>query len=273
MLLAPEAVLGARYQLLSRIAVGGMGEVWRAQDTVLRREVAVKVLKPEFTGDPEFLSRFRAEARHTAALTHRGIAGVFDYGEASADGADGAEGTDTAYLVMELVEGDPLSTILAREGRLSTGRALDIVSQTARALQAAHDAGVIHRDVKPGNVLVQPDGAVKITDFGIARLVNAAPVTATGMVMGTAYYLSPEQATGRPVTPASDIYSLGVVGYEALAGHRPFVAENPLGIALMHVNTAPPPMPVDVPPAARARSSPTPCQQEHPRPLDQVAPP
>ncbi|MDP9240311.1 MAG: serine/threonine protein kinase [Actinomycetota bacterium] len=249
MLLAPEAVLGARYQLISRIAVGGMGEVWRAHDTVLKREVAVKVLKPELTGDPEFLRRFRAEARHTAGLTHRGIASVFDYGEAS---TDGAEGTDTAYLVMELVEGEPLSTILAREGRLSTERTLDIVGQTARALQAAHDAGVIHRDVKPGNVLVQTNGRVKITDFGIARLVDAAPVTATGMVMGTAHYLSPEQAAGQPVTPASDVYSLGVVGYEALAGQRPFAADNPLGVALLHVNAAPPPLPDDLTPAARA---------------------
>jgi len=249
MLLAPDVSLGARYTLRSRIAVGGMGEVWRAADTMLHREVAIKVLKGDLSGDPAFLDRFRAEARHTAALAHPGIASVFDYGEATADGSDQ---TDTAYLVMELIDGEPLSALLAREGKLSPDQALDVLAQTARALAAAHVAGVIHRDVKPGNILIQPDGTVKITDFGIARVINAAPVTATGMVMGTSYYLSPEQAAGQLVTPVSDVYSLGVVGYEALSGRRPFVGDNPLAVAMMHVREEPAPLPAEVAERARA---------------------
>ena len=200
MVLAPDVSLGSRYRLLSRIAVGGMGEVWRAEDTVLGRAVAVKVLRSELTSDQTFLDRFRAEARHAAALAHPGIASVYDYGEVASPGADRP---DTAFLVMELVDGEPLSALLAREQQLPADRTLDILAQTAAALGAAHAVGVIHRDVKPGNILIRPDGQVKITDFGIARAVNAAPVTATGLVMGTAYYLSPEQAAGQPVTPAS----------------------------------------------------------------------
>lgn len=249
MLLAPDVSLGSRYTLRSRVAVGGMGEVWRAEDTVLHREVAVKVLKSDLSGDPTFLDRFRAEARHTAALAHPGIASVFDYGEAT---TDGSEQTNTAYLVMELIDGEPMSALLARDGRLSPDQALDILAQTAQALGAAHAAGVIHRDVKPGNILIRPDGTVKITDFGIARAVNAAPVTATGMVMGTSYYLSPEQAGGQLVTPASDLYSLGVVGYEALTGHRPFTGDNPLAVAMMHIREEPAALPSDVPGPARA---------------------
>ncbi|MGB9378330.1 MAG: serine/threonine-protein kinase, partial [Mycobacteriales bacterium] len=249
MLLAPDVTLGSRYTLRSRIAVGGMGEVWRAEDTVLHREVAVKVLKGDLSGDPSFLDRFRAEARHTAALAHPGIANVFDYGEAT---TEGSEQTDLAYLVMELIDGEPMSALLGREQRLPADQALDILAQTALALAAAHAAGVIHRDVKPGNIMIRPDGTVKITDFGIARAVNAAPVTATGMVMGTSFYLSPEQASGQLVTPASDVYSLGVVGYEALSGYRPFAADSPLTVAMMHIRDDPPPLPDDVPPAARA---------------------
>ncbi len=249
MALAADVSLGSRYHLISQIAVGGMGEVWRAEDTVLNREVAVKVLRGDLAGDPSFLERFRAEARHAAGLAHPGIASVYDYGEVASEGAREA---DTAYLVMALIDGEPLSAMLAREGRLPADRSLDILAQTARALEAAHVAGVIHRDVKPGNLLLQPDGAVKITDFGIARAVNAAPVTATGMVMGTAYYLSPEQAASRPVAPTSDVYSLGVVGYEMLAGRRPFAGDNPVAVAMMHIRDQPPPLPDDVPPAARA---------------------
>src|SRR3954447_18516516 len=188
MSLAPELTIADRYTLVQRIAVGGMGEVWRAQDSVLERDVAVKVLKEEFAADPTFLQRFRNEARHTAALSHPGIANVFDYGEVG----------DMAYLVMELVDGEPLSTILGRDGTLTPAATLEVVGQAGLALQAAHEAGVIHRDVKPGNILIRPDGVVKVTDFGIARVVDAAPVTQTGMVVGTAAYLSPEQASGRP---------------------------------------------------------------------------
>ena len=231
--------LNDRYRLTERIATGGMGEVWRARDEVLDRDVAVKVLKHEYSDDATFLERFRAEARHTAALAHPGIAGVFDYGE-----VDG-----TAYLVMELVRGNPLSAILTTDGRLSNERTLDVVAQTARALEAAHAAGVIHRDVKPGNILVCPDGTVKITDFGIARAADAVPLTHTGVVMGTAHYVSPEQANGAPVTFASDVYSLGVVMYECLAGRRPFEADTPVGIAMAHLYEDPLALPDDVPDA------------------------
>ncbi|WP_169983989.1 serine/threonine-protein kinase [Microbispora sp. H10836] len=232
-----ETVLGGRYRLTSPIAAGGMGEVWRADDELLGREVAIKLLGRHVADDATFRDRFRSEARITAALTDPGIAQVFDYGE-----TDGL-----AYLVMELVRGEPLSAILTRNGVLGPDVTLDIVQQTARGLYAAHRAGVIHRDVKPGNLLVTEDGQVKITDFGIARALEAAPLTATGLILGTAQYVSPEQASGTTLTPASDIYSLGVVAYECLAGRPPFTAETPVALALRHLNDTPPPLPGTVP--------------------------
>lgn len=189
-MLTTGQLLADRYRLTRRIAVGGMGEVWEAADDRLDRRVAVKVLKAELSGDPEFLHRFRVEARMTASLNHPGIASVHDYGE-TASIADGPE--DTAYLVMELVEGEPLATIISR-GRLTADVTLDLLEQTGNALQAAHERGLVHRDVKPGNIMVTPSGKVKITDFGIAKAVDAAPVTRSGMVMGTAHYIAPEQA-------------------------------------------------------------------------------
>ncbi|MEO7122467.1 MAG: protein kinase [Lacisediminihabitans sp.] len=227
---------GGRYQLSSRIAIGGMGEVWQATDLVIGRTVAIKILKDEYLGDPGFLERFRAEARHAALVNHEGIANVFDYGE-----EDGS-----AYLVMELVPGEALSTILERERVLSTDRVLDIVAQTASALHAAHSAGLVHRDIKPGNLLITPDGRVKITDFGIARIADQVPLTATGQVMGTVQYLSPEQASGRPASPTTDIYSLGIVAYEALAGRRPFTGESQVAIAMAQINEKAPDLPVTV---------------------------
>jgi len=247
MTLSPELTLANRYRLVSRIAVGGMGEVWQAQDELLGRLVAVKVLKAEYVDDADFLERFRQEARHTAALSHPGIANVFDYGEIREAGSDSAL---TAYLVMEYVEGEPLSALLAR-GRLEPAQVLDIVGQAGLALQAAHDAGVVHRDVKPGNLLVRPDGTVKVTDFGIARAADGVPLTQTGTVLGTAYYLSPEQGSGRPVGPASDVYSLGVVAYECLAGARPFTGTNPVAVAMAHVRDQPPALADDVPAPVR----------------------
>jgi eukaryotic-like serine/threonine-protein kinase len=236
-----EYVLDGRYALIERIASGGMGEVWRGVDQILGRPVAIKLLSAVHAGDEQFRARFRAEARYAASLSHPGIARVFDYGEASPLGGP--------YLVMELVNGEPLSAILERVGRLPADVTLDIVSQAARALDAAHQAGIVHRDIKPGNLLIMADGTTKITDFGIAkaRAMESANLTATGIVMGTALYVSPEQATGSTVTGSSDVYSLGVVAYECLTGQPPFVADQPLAIAIMHKHEPVPPLPADVP--------------------------
>ena len=238
--------LSGRYRLQRLIATGGMGQVWEAVDSRLGRRVAVKVLKQEFSSDPEFLERFRAEARIVAMLNHPGIAAVHDYGETDMDG----EGR-TAYLVMELVNGEPLNSVIKRTGRLSLRHALDMLEQTGRALQVAHSAGLVHRDVKPGNILITPNGQVKLTDFGIAKAVDAAPVTQTGMVMGTAQYIAPEQALGEDATAASDVYALGVVGYEAVSGRRPFVGEGALTVAMKHIKETPAPLPADLPPNVR----------------------
>ena len=246
-MLSSGQLLAERYKLTSRIAVGGMGEVWQASDTRLDRTVAVKILKAELSGDAEFLHRFRTEARMTASLNHPGIAAVHDYGETLFDGD-----LSIAYLVMELVDGDPLAGLLAKHGRLSAEFTLDMLEQAGNALQAAHEQGLVHRDVKPGNILVTPAGQVKITDFGVAKAADAAPVTRSGMVMGTAHYIAPEQALGHPAEPASDVYSLAVCGYECLAGHRPFLSENAVTVAMMHIRDIAPPLPPDVPPAARA---------------------
>jgi serine/threonine-protein kinase len=231
-----DKLYGGRYRLKSRIAIGGMGEVWQAHDEIILRDVAIKILKPEYMGDPGFLERFRTEARHAAMVDHEGIANVFDYGEDSG----------SAFLVMELVPGDSLAKILERDKKLDDQKVLDIVAQTARALHEAHIAGLVHRDVKPGNLLITPSGEVKITDFGIARVADQVSLTATGQVMGTVQYLAPEQATGKPATPSTDIYSLGIVAYEALKGSRPFTGETQMAIAMSQINDAPPPLPSDV---------------------------
>jgi serine/threonine-protein kinase len=225
-----DNLYGGRYRLVKRIAIGGMGEVWEAKDDVILRSVAIKILKPEYMGDPGFLERFRTEARLAAKVSHEGIADVYDYGEDSGN----------AFLVMELVPGESLATILDREKSLAPNRVLDIVSQTARALNEAHMAGLVHRDIKPGNLLITPNGEVKITDFGIARVADQVSLTATGQVMGTVQYLAPEQATGKPATPSTDVYSLGVVAYEAISGKRPFTGETQMAIALAQINEPPP---------------------------------
>ena len=234
----PEAgqIYGDRYRLVDRIAIGGMGEVWRAHDEVILRDVAIKILKPEFMGDPGFLERFRVEARHAARVDHEGIADVYDYGE----------GSGSAYLVMELVSGDSLARIIEKRIRLTSVEVLSIVEQTAKALHAAHEDGLVHRDVKPGNLLITPSGKVKITDFGIARVADQVALTATGQVMGTVQYLAPEQATGKPATPSTDIYSLGIVAYEALTGKRPFTGESQMVIAMAQINDKPPAMDDDI---------------------------
>jgi eukaryotic-like serine/threonine-protein kinase len=231
------AVLDGRYELDEQVGAGGYGEVWRAVDNVLSRPVAVKLLYPGAAGQPGALARFQAEARHAGALSHQNIARVYDYGEP----ADGSP----PYLVMELVDGPSLSDVLA-SGPLDTARTMDIVAQTAAGLQAAHAAGLVHRDVKPANLLLDADGMVKITDFGIANTVGSAPVTITGQVIGTPGYLAPERVAGEQATSASDLYALGIVAYECLAGTAPF-AGTPLEIAIAHGIRPLPPLPPPVP--------------------------
>ena len=236
-----EYVLDGRYALVERIATGGMGEVWRGTDQILGRPVAIKMLSAMHADDEQFRARFRAEARYASSLSHPGITRVFDYGEHSPLGGP--------YLVMELVDGQPLSEILERYGKLDPNVVLDIVAQAARALDTAHQAGIVHRDIKPGNLLIMADGTTKITDFGIAKAnsVQDLNLTATGIVMGTALYVSPEQATGSPLAGSSDVYSLGVVAYECLSGEPPFMADQPLAIAIMHKHDPVPALPPDVP--------------------------
>ena len=233
---------GGRYRLETRIAVGGMGEVWQAQDERILRKVAIKILKEEYLGDPGFIARFRSEAKSAALVEHEGIANVYDYGE----------DTGSAYLVMELVPGEALSRILEREKKLDQEKVLDIIAQVSRALAAAHQRGLVHRDIKPGNLLITPDGQVKITDFGIARVGDQVPLTKTGQVMGTVQYLAPEQATGKTSTYATDLYSLGIVAYEALAGKRPFTGETQMAIAMAQINETPPALPESIDPRVQS---------------------
>ena len=239
-----------RYRLESRIATGGMGEVWRATDQVLGREVALKVLKPEYSDDPTFRSRFETEARNAAALHHPNVASVFDFGELPADEGSGSD-KPRPYLVMELVRGQPLSALLRHGEPMPPDVAANLIAQAADGLAAAHELGIVHRDVKPANLLVTRDRTVKITDFGIARAADAVALTTTGQVIGTPQYLSPEQAEGKKATGASDIYSLGVVLYECLAGRRPFDADSPIATALAHIREQPPPLPDDIPAGMR----------------------
>ena len=236
-----------RYRLDSRIATGGMGEVWRATDTSLDRPVAVKLLKHEYADDATFRSRFETEARHAAALQHPGIAAVFDVGESQAPGVADGSGIPRPFLVMELVDGQPLSALLRPGESLDPDAVRDLLAQAGDAIGAAHRAGIVHRDIKPANLLVTPARTVKITDFGIARASEGLGLTGTGQVMGTPQYLSPEQARGEVATSASDVYSLGVVAFECLAGRRPFEAESPVATALAHIQQPVPDLPASVP--------------------------
>lgn len=230
-------VIAGRYRLTEHIATGGMGEVWQADDEVLQRPVAVKLLTKGLKDTEGFDERFRSEARHSAQLHHHNIAAVHDFGE----------NDDGAWLVMEYVPGLTVAQMIRDRGALPPDEVADLMTQAARALGAAHSAGVVHRDVKPANIIVTPTGVAKLTDFGIARAVDSAGLTRTGEVMGTAQYLAPEQLMGRGATPASDLYSLGVVAHEMLTGERPYERESVVATAMAHVNEAVPPLPSSTP--------------------------
>lgn len=268
-------MLGGRYTLTERIGGGGMGTVWRAQDGVLARQVAVKVLHSALFEDGTFVRRFRREAQMVAAIDHPGIVDVYDYGESgsgfaggpgdpgdsgdsgdsggagdaagpsgdttvaaasSSTSSDDYDGERCAYIVMELIEGRPLDQVLAADGPMAPERAFALLASALDALQAAHRQGIVHRDIKPSNLMVRADGRITITDFGIARAVASTKITASHAIIGTALYMAPEQAEGKGgVVPASDLYSIGVVGYELLTGRPPFEGESVLEVALKHV--------------------------------------
>src|SRR5882757_1516479 len=232
-------LLGERYELGQLIGRGGMAEVHLGKDIRLGRDVAIKILRADLARDPSFQIRFRREAQAAAALNHPAIVAVYDTGE-DPDGISGP----TPYIVMELVEGRTLREILRAEGRLQPQRAMEITADVCAALDFSHRGGIVHRDVKPGNVMITRTGAVKVMDFGIARAVtdSAATVTATAQVIGTAQYLSPEQARGENVDARSDVYSTGCMLYELLTGSPPFTGDSPVAVAYQHVreNANPP---------------------------------
>jgi serine/threonine-protein kinase len=238
----PDAVYAddaGRYLLESRIATGGMGEVWRARDTALGRDVAVKLLKPELAGDPVFRARFEAEARHAARLQHPGIAAVFDVGEQMTQSGD-----VRPFLVMELVDGRPLSALIRPGVGMDPAVVRDLLAQAGDALAAAHAAGIVHRDLKPDNLMLRKDGSLALADFGIAKHVAMLITdTAHGEVVGTPYYLSPEQALGQPVDARCDIYSLGVLAYELLTGRKPYHATSAQELLHLHIHAPVPLLP------------------------------
>jgi serine/threonine-protein kinase len=225
-----EQILSDRYRLIRVLGEGGMARVHEAEDLRLGRRVAVKVLLAQFTNDAEFLRRFEQEARHAASLSHPNIVGVFDVGQ------DGS----AHYIVMELVDGQTLKEAIQASGPLPIPEAIRIGIEVCAALTAAHARGLVHRDIKPQNILLTVDGAVKVADFGIARRTAAAALTQTGTVLGSVHYLSPEQARGQEAGPRADLYALGVTLFEMLTGRLPFDAENPIAVAMQHVQNAPP---------------------------------
>jgi serine/threonine protein kinase len=238
----PGETLNGRYRLDDLIAIGGMGQVWRATDILLGRPVAVKMLLVERSGDPSFQQRFEHEARAMAALRHPGVAAVHDYG-ATGDGS---------YLVMARIDGEPLDRRIAELGRLSPDATMTLVAQVAAALQAVHRAGIVHRDVTPGNLIIEPDGNVVLVDFGVARSALSVTLTGARNVIGTANYMAPEQVAKQTVGPPADLYALGAVAYHCLAGRPPFGGGDAVSIALRHVTDEPPPLPADVPGPIRA---------------------
>jgi serine/threonine-protein kinase len=224
--------LGNRYELLERLGGGGMAVVYKGRDTYLNRMVTVKVLRSEYASDEDFVTRFRREAQAVASLSHPNIVNIHDVGQED----------DVHYLVMEFVDGQNLKTMIRKEAPIDPQRAVAIVSQICDALQHAHNNDIVHRDVKPHNILITADGRAKLTDFGIAREVSAATLTYTDTVVGSVHYLSPEQARGEAAGPRSDIYSLGVVAYELLSGRLPFEGDTPIGVAMKHVQETPLPL-------------------------------
>ncbi|MEV6306777.1 serine/threonine-protein kinase [Actinoplanes sp. NPDC051861] len=241
-MLSAGNLLDNRYRLDERVATGGMGDVWRGTDVVLGRTVAVKVLRTAMLEDPEFATRFYGEARMMAAFRHPGVVEVYDY--ASDGDYDGPE--QVAYLVMAFVEGEPLSTRV-KEGQIGVAETMSIVAQAADALHAAHENGIVHRDVKPGNLIVKPTGAVILVDFGVARSNAMTSVTGLNAIVGTALYMAPEQVAKGNLTPATDIYALGAVAYHCIAGRPPFDGDNALQVALRHLEDEPDPLPAHVP--------------------------
>lgn len=233
-----DIILNNRYRLGKQIGVGGMAVVHEADDLVLKRKVAIKILKQQFVDDEEFLKKFQNEAQSAAALTHPNIVNVYDVGSQVVDGKK------LHYIVMELVEGTTLKDVIEVQGRLSDSAISRISIQIARALECAHDHNIVHRDIKPANILIMSSGNVKVADFGIARISSTATITYTNSILGTVHYISPEQAKGRYIDQKSDIYSLGVVMYEMATGHVPFDAENSVGIAIKHIQEEPP-APID----------------------------
>jgi serine/threonine-protein kinase len=223
-------ILGGRYRLVELLGQGGMARIYRAHDSQLDRFVAVKLLRPEYGRDPDFGSRFRHEAQAAASLNHPNVVSVYDYGQADAG----------PFIVMELVDGEDLATIIKRSGALPPRQAARIMADTARALHAAHGRGIVHRDVKPGNIMIDREGRVKVTDFGIARAIAEAQMTLPGTTLGSVHYFSPEQARGDQATAASDIYSLGIVLFELLTGRRPWEADSAAAVAMARLAGPPP---------------------------------
>ncbi|NPV29791.1 MAG: Stk1 family PASTA domain-containing Ser/Thr kinase [Firmicutes bacterium] len=223
-------ILGNRYEIVAKLGSGGMAHVYQARCRILNRIVTVKILRAELAEDKEFVQRFRREAQTVASLSHPNVVSIYDIGEEAG----------IPYLVMEYVEGSNLKEIIEREGPLPPAEAANLGAQVCAALAHAHEKGIIHRDIKPHNILVTPAGRVKVTDFGLARVLSLPSATQSGSVMGSVHYFSPEQARGEEVGPKSDLYSLGVVLYEVVTGHVPFRGDNPISVALKHLQELPP---------------------------------
>ncbi|MFC7715704.1 serine/threonine-protein kinase [Nonomuraea recticatena] len=244
-MLGSGTTLNNRYRLTTRLGGGGMGEVWRADDAVLGRAVAVKVLLPALMEDPRFAQRFQNEARAMATLAHPGVVDVYDCGTCEL-----GDGRRVSFLVMEFIDGESLDRLLRRSA-LTPEETMRLVAEVADALAAAHEQGIVHRDVKPANLMIRPDGSVTLTDFGIAHSASGGQLTATGTVLCSAGYCAPEQASAGTITPAVDVYALGVVAYQCLTGELPFDGETPVQIIFKHLRAPVPPLPDDVPAGPR----------------------